>query len=114
MMATPRRDLTEPEIEAVWQKANIIPNNNPNVYRQDYAGAWIRRDQYGQKTEYGWEVDHIKPLIQNGTYDMGNMLPLHHKNNAKKGDDYPNWQTQVSAEGAKNVDSIRNWYVKLN
>ena len=114
MMATPRRDFTEQEIEEVWQKANIIPNNNPNIYRQDYAGAWIRRDQYGQTTEYGWAIDLIKPLIQNGTYDMGNMLPLQHQNKTKKGDDYPQWQTEVSAEGTKNVISIRNWYIKLD
>ena len=50
-MATPRRNLTDKEIEEVWQKANIIPNNNPNIYRQDYAGAWIRRDQYGIQSE---------------------------------------------------------------
>ena len=50
-MATPRRNLTDMEIEEVWQKANIIPNNNPNIYRQDYAGAWIRRDQYGIQSE---------------------------------------------------------------
>ena len=113
-MATPRRNLTEKEIEEVWQKANIIPNNNPNVYRQDYAGAWIRRDQYGIQSEYGWEVDHIRPLCLDGTYEMGNMLPLQHQNNAKKGDNYPRWQTEVSAEGNHNVTSIRNWYVNTH
>ena len=113
-MATLRRNLTEKEIEEVWQKANIIPNNNPNVYRQDYAGAWIRRDQYGIQSEYGWEVDHIRPLSLDGTYEMSNMLPLQHQNNAKKGDNYPCWQTEVSAEGYRNVKSIRNWYVNTH
>ena len=45
---------------------------------------------------------------------MGNMLPLQHQNKTKKGDDYPQWQTEVSAEGTKNVISIRNWYIKLD
>ena len=61
-MATPRRDFTEAEIDAVWNKAKIVPNNNPDVFRQDSAGAWIKRDSYGDTdSEYGWEIDHIKP-----------------------------------------------------
>ena len=110
-MATPRRNLTDMEIEEVWQKANIIPNNNPNIYRQDYAGAWIRRDQQGIQSEYGWEFDCRGLLGWDGTYGMWNRLPLQHQNNAKKGDHYPRWQTEVSADGVHNVISIRNWYV---
>ena len=45
------------------------------------------------------------------TYDIENMQPLQHQNNAKKGDNYPRWQTEVSAEGNHSVTSIRNWYV---
>lgn len=110
-MTTVRRDLTKEEIEAVWQKATIVPNNNPNVYRQDYAGAWIKRDEYGKRSEYGWEADHLIPLSQGGTYDLDNLYPLQYENNRKKSDNYPKWQTEVSAQGVHNVKNERNWYI---
>lgn len=42
-MATERRNFTKEEIEATWKKAVIQPNNNPDVFRKDYAGAWIKK-----------------------------------------------------------------------
>ena len=112
-MATPRRNLTDKEIEEVWQKANIIPNNNPNIYRQDYAGAWIRRDLYGRTdTEYGWEIDHRKPLTLDGTYDKSNLDPLQWNNNRTKDDNYPRWKTSKSSSFNKNVDLEKWWKVE--
>lgn len=111
-MATPRRNLTPNEIEEVWEKAKIVPNNDPAIYRQDYAGAWIRRDHYGlTNSEYGWQVDHLLPLCMDGTYDIVNMYPLQWQNNKRKGDNYPNWETIMTAEGKHNVEQVRNWYI---
>lgn len=111
-MATPRRKLTEEEINAVWEKAKIVPNNDPAIFRQDYAGAWIRKDLYGStESEYGWQVDHLLPLSKDGTYELSNMYPLQWRNNEQKGDDYPNWETAMTAEGVHNVEQVRNWYV---
>lgn len=103
---------TPEQIEAVWQKAQIIPDNNPNIFRQDYAGAWIRRDQFGKTTDYGWVIDHVVPRSKGGTDSLENLLPLHYLNNIKKGDSYPQWQTGVVADGIKNVESIRDWTIK--
>lgn len=64
-MATERRNFTDEEIKKVWEKATKQPNNNPDVFRKDYAGAWIRRDDYGKRDKpYGWEIDHLKPLVK--------------------------------------------------
>lgn len=102
--------LTPDEIEKVWQKARIIPNNNPNSFRKDYAGAWIHRDEYGKASEYGWEIEHFIPLSMGGTNDIDNLIPVQHSNNLMRADKYPNWQTAVSADNKHNVESIRNWY----
>lgn len=104
--------FAEEIIEAVWQKAEVIPDNNPNEFRQDYAGAWIRREDYGKNTIYGWAIDHIRPKSMGGSDEIENLVPLQHQNNCSKADHYPRWQTQVSAEGIQNVESIRNWYVE--
>lgn len=40
----------------VWDKAKKISGYDPDMWRQDFAGAWIRRDAYGTHTQYGWEI----------------------------------------------------------
>lgn len=111
-MATPRRDFTQEEIDYAWEKAIRQPNNDPNVFRKDYAGAWIRREDYGKKTTYGWEVDHCKPLAKDGTYSPENLYPLHWENNNEKADGYPKWRTRKSSEGIDNINKIQNWNIK--
>lgn len=105
-------NFTEEQIEQVWQKAKIVANNNPNVFRQDYAGAWIRRDQYGNRNaKYGWEIDHCIPESQGGTDNLSNLYPLHWRNNASKGNNYPSWQTILSSVGNKNVEETIGWHI---
>lgn len=104
--------FTEEQIERVWQKAKIMPNNNPDVFRQDYAGAWIKRDQYGRRdTTYGWEIDHCIPRSLGGTDEMENLLPLHWQNNQAKGDNYPNWTLVLSSEENRNIAKTSNWHI---
>lgn len=98
-------------IEAVWRKAQPVPNNNPNVFRQDYAGAWIRREDFGKGTLYGWAIDHILPKSMGGTDDIDNLIPVQHVNNMMRANRYPRWQTKVTASGNLNEECIRNWYV---
>lgn len=72
-------------IQQVWEKATIVPENDPNVFRKDQCTAWIRRPNYGDRNSaYGWEVDHIKPESEGGSDDLVNLRPLHWKNNAAK------------------------------
>lgn len=112
-MATERRDFTQDEIEEAWNKADVAEGNNPDIFRKDYAGAWIRKSDYGNRnSEYGWEVDHLCPLSMNGTYDIGNLYPLHWKNNLAKADNFPDWKTTISSEGSRNVEFVRSWYLK--
>ncbi len=105
-------NFTQEQIEEVWQKARIMANNNPNVFRQDYAGAWIRRDQYGDRNaKYGWEIDHCLPESQGGSDNIENLYPLHWKNNVQKDNDYPTWQTAISSIGNQNVERKISWHV---
>lgn len=96
-------------IEQVWSKAIVVSNNDPNIWRKDYAGAWIKRDLYDNKSEYGWQISHIKPIEKGGTEDISNLLPLQYSNNLAKSNDYPKWKTNKTAEGVHNEDKEQSW-----
>ena len=77
-------------IEQVWQKARPVPGFH--TFRYDAYGAEMARFQFGQSTQYGWHIDHIKPVYAGGTDDIDNLQPLHWENNQRKGDDGPGWR----------------------
>lgn len=93
----------------VWDKAQTIEGCNPDIWRQDFAGAWIRRDAYGSHSQYGWEVDHLRPVSKGGTNNLENLTVLHWKNNQTKDADYPEFRTIMSSDGNKNIIKERKW-----
>lgn len=96
-------------IQQVWEKAQPVDGNDPNIWRKDYAGAWIRKDLYGTDTQYGWEIDHLNPISKGGSDNINNLYPLHWKNNRTKADNYPNFQTAITSNGVQNIESQQSW-----
>lgn len=77
--------FSEETIQAVWQKGIIVPGNNSNVWRKDQCGAWIGRKEHGNRnSQYGWEIDHIKPESDGGGDELSNLRPLQWENNSSK------------------------------
>lgn len=99
--------LSDDTIWMVWSKGGIEGGNDPVLWRKDECGAWIFRSYYeNQSSEYGWVIDHIKPLEQGGTDDISNLRPLHWKNNARKADG--SLKCHITAEGVYNDKPIEN------
>ena len=44
-------------VRSVWRLAQVVPGNDPEVWRKDEFGAWIHRQEYGNRhSEFGWEI----------------------------------------------------------
>ncbi|KAB2921718.1 MAG: HNH endonuclease [Bacteroidetes bacterium] len=54
--------------------------------------------EFGQESQFGWEIDHIVPVSCGGTDEPSNLQALHWENNAAKGELYPVWG--ISENGA--------------
>lgn len=80
---------SQKQIDQVWEKAKLVKGKNPEVWRKDAEGNLIRKGSYGTKGEFGWEIDHRKPLAKGGSDDPRNLQPLHWEENREKSGKYP-------------------------
>ena len=81
-------------IEAVWEKG--VPDPNFTSFRRDKCNASMQRGRYGKTVQFGWEIDHIKPVSKGGTDDLSNLQPLQWENNRHKADDFPEWSCRMT------------------
>ena len=56
--------ITEAQIEEAWRKARPAPGRDPRLFRiaPDIIQSIIRRDKYNVCGEFGWRVEHGKPV----------------------------------------------------
>ncbi|MFL0080751.1 HNH endonuclease signature motif containing protein [Tenacibaculum maritimum] len=94
--------FTEEKIQEIWEKGTPIPKFDPNKFRKDQCDAWIFRDQYGNRDSiYGWEIDHITPLSNDGGNENSNLRPLQWQNNIAKSNG--KLTCAIVSKGTKNI-----------
>lgn len=98
--------FSDHDIQKVWEKARPVSGVDPDVYRKDHCGAWIKRNDYGKNDSSlstSWEIDHIKPKNKGGGDELNNLQPLQWENNKGKSDHYPQWDCSVTSLGSENM-----------
>lgn len=107
--------FNEETIENVWSQARKVENFDGSIVRKDPCGAWIIKNQYGNRDSiYGWEIDHILPKSLGGGDDLFNLRATQWENNLKKGDHYPTYLAAVKSDGTKNVHEETEFTVNKN
>ena len=69
----------------LWDRAKIVDGYDAAVWRKDRFGWWIRFDEYGKLSTYGWEKDHVIPSSLGGADALDNLAATHHSNNRRRG-----------------------------
>lgn len=63
--------------KAVWKKGKINPDYSPDVLRWDTHGNIMMWSEYGRMdSKFGWEIDLINPVIDDGAENIENLQPL--------------------------------------
>lgn len=67
-------------IRQVWEKGNQIVGQDPDVFRVDVQGCWIRKKDFNNSDSiYGWT---IYSTLNNETFaKSGSLIPVHTYNN---------------------------------
>jgi hypothetical protein len=72
-------------IQAVWHKAELNTKDAP--LRTDAFGSLMWKEAYGNtNSKLGWEIDHIKPVSQDGGDGLENLQALQWEHNRLKHD----------------------------
>ena len=78
-------NFSQKRIDQVWEKGDVIPGKNPDLYRQDKYGNRMYKPSYGKYSEQGWNIDHSKPQALGGTDHLNNLQPMNSRANYSKG-----------------------------
>lgn len=66
---------------AVWEKAVIVPNFNPAVYRKDRFGAWIKWDDFEcNKVEFSLSWSAVQENIAQPGNSADCLVPVQWEN----------------------------------
>jgi hypothetical protein len=91
-------DINGELIRRVWEKASTIPGQDPETYRTDMSGTWIRlKDFNDEDSVYGWTIYSVSGADHN-LANLMQLIPLHTFNNASISGILPGTSTRILEE----------------
>jgi hypothetical protein len=100
------------KIDVLWSNLRVINNEtwpdnkfefDTTEFRLDDSGAIIKKGEYGNESEFGWNVDHSFQVINGGDDNIDNLQLLHWKNNKAKGDNFPKYTIAVTRSNERDI-----------
>jgi hypothetical protein len=86
-------------VDRVWQHAEIVAGNDPELWRKDELGAWLYRLDYATRTTFGWEI--FDASLGRGDGGVAALRPLQWQNYLDQM--AAETQSRVTADGLRNV-----------
>jgi hypothetical protein len=71
---------------AAWNNVPCLPGlAYTATEKRDCDGRFIRWSEYGSYSEYGWQIDHIRPAALGGGDEFANLRARHWRGNSMAG-----------------------------
>jgi hypothetical protein len=90
-------------VQSVWETAQMVPGNDPQVWRRDESGAWIHRLAYrNRRSEFGWEIADCAYTLR--AFGLAALRPMQWQNYL----DFlvASRSSVVTADGLRNVRKL--------
>ncbi|HML15144.1 MAG TPA: hypothetical protein VK456_17690 [Xanthobacteraceae bacterium] len=65
-----------------WNNVLPIPGK---TYKVDCDGLYIVWEEYGKRSDYGWQIDHAVPEVFGGLSTITNLRARHWRGNSRAG-----------------------------
>jgi hypothetical protein len=63
--------------DLVWDKGQLIPGMDPDMFRKDEWGTTIRRIDFNNSASvYGWCAHYVIPPWEGGNKEVNNLQPV--------------------------------------
>jgi hypothetical protein len=96
-------EYTEEQIDVAWKRGLVVPGVDPDRYRKDVFGAWIRKCRFGESKlalSFGWSVVRGADLPDRLPGEEDLLFPLQWQN--AHAVTHSKGNLQVTAEGFYN------------
>lgn len=96
-------------VAKVWQHARVMTDFDPEAWRHDECGAWIRREHYGREdSEFGWKIVNVSI---GGPDAVENLRPFQNANSFDRAGQRAHCKVradQANTQGTSRVQDPRN------
>jgi hypothetical protein len=91
-------------IDAAWEHGRVMPEADASIWRQDACGAWMRREQIGRQTEFGWK---IRSLSTSAEQTPDDLRPFQWRNDFEVASGHPHCAVTADHSSMPGEEQVR-------